>query len=571
MKKTIGLLVATAFLLLTSCNKSPLSVRFVNNICAEIYVASDGEAVVMFPIEDRAGESMVRLYRRSEPQDVGQYVRLAVNHIDYYVPFRLPPSHKLIVDGCSFESCCWDKLALGSADEIVVNHLPVLHFEPPYGWINDPNGMVWCDGEYHLFYQWNPYGAKWQNMSWGHAVSNDLVHWQHLDAVLFPDSLGAIFSGSAVVDSDNTSGFGKGAIIAIYTSAGERQAQSIAYSTDRGRTFTKYSANPVLSSVRTDFRDPKVFWYEPTKKWIMVVAAGGAIELYSSPNLKEWSFESRFGEGIGCHNGVWECPDLIELPYRSASRWVLLTSLDSGGDVGSATQYFIGRFDGNKFTPDDTEVRWIDYGRDNYAAVTWANAPQERKILLGWQNNWRYANDLPQNATRGRMTSPRELSLGDYNGRITLFAKPVREIQSAAQPTVINSLGEIDTDLPYIFDFSVCNDDAERVEIKLSNRFDQHLTLCFDFSQNTFSVDRERSGNCGFNDDFASTTVAQLPHKNCYRLELIVDALSVECFVDGGAVAMTQLVFPSEPYDRIEHVAFGGEATIKEISVNKVK
>ena len=284
------------------------------------------------------------------------------------------------------------------------------HFTPPVSWMNDPNGMVFYDGEYHLFYQHNPLGAEWGNMSWGHAISTDLMHWKQLNVALMPDHLGDIFSGCAVIDKNNTAGFGKDAMVAIYTSAGKVQSQSIAYSTDKGRTFTKYSANPVITNPGiADFRDPKVFWHNESNQWIMSLATKQTITFYGSANLKSWTRLSEFGDGIGSHGGVWECPDLVPLDYNGKTKWVLVVSINPGGpNGGSATQYFIGDFDGKTFRADALPYPlWMDYGRDNYAGVTWSNIPENdgRKIFMGWMSNWDYANNVPRLAASSPSSS----------------------------------------------------------------------------------------------------------------------------------------------------------------------
>src|SRR5690606_13223753 len=309
-------------------------------------------------------------------------------------------------------------------------HRPQTHFSPKETWINDPNGMVYFAGTYHLFYQHYPDSTVWGPMHWGHATSTDLVHWKHQPIALYPDSLGYIFSGSAVVDSNNTSGFGKDGripLVAIFThhdpkarEAGKNnyENQSIAYSLDSGKTWTKYAHNPVVRNPGiVDFRDPKVTWYEPDKKWIMTLATKDRITFFSSKNLKEWTKESEFGEKLGVHTGVWECPDLFPMNYNGETIWILIVSIGDGGpNGGSATQYFTGHFDGQKFIASDSTIKWIDYGPDNYAGVTWSNTG-DRKIFLGWMSNWRYASRVPTVKWRSAMTILRDLSLEKIDGK----------------------------------------------------------------------------------------------------------------------------------------------------------
>ena len=315
---------------------------------------------------------------------------------------------------------------------------PQIHYTPAKNWVNDPNGMVYIDGTWHLFYQYNPYGNGWGNMSWGHATSTDLVHWTEQPTALVPDALGDIFSGSAVYDADNTGGFGKGAMVAFYTAAGAHQQQALAYSTDGGKTFTKYDGNPIIANTtRGDFRDPKVFWHAETKRWVMSLALGWeyGIQFWTSTDLRTWREASTFTTEVGrCKRGQWECPDLLRMNYNGQEKWVLIVSVNPGGPViGSGTMYFVGNFDGEKFTADDLGYPlWLDYGLDNYAGVTWSNTPDGRIILIGWMNNWSYSGDVPCDPWRSAFTLPRELSLVDYQGKPVLASRPVKELDKLA-------------------------------------------------------------------------------------------------------------------------------------------
>ncbi len=324
---------------------------------------------------------------------------------------------------------------------------PQFHFSPETGWMNDPNGMVFYEGEYHLFYQYYPDSTVWGPMHWGHAVSTNMVNWTHLPVALYPDPLGYIFSGSAVADTENTSGFGTDEnhpLVAIFTyhnSEAEKggsvtfQNQGIAWSLDKGRTWTKYSGNPVLQNPgKRDFRDPKVFWHKESGKWIMILAVHDRVNLFSSADLKSWSFESEFGMDAGAHEGVWECPDLFPLKVegRSDTIWVMLVSINPGGpNGGSATQYFTGKFDGKKFIAHENDVKWIDWGTDNYAGVTWSGIPETdgRRLFLGWMSNWNYATVVPTTVWRSAMTIPRELTLSYENGNYILISIPVSELK----------------------------------------------------------------------------------------------------------------------------------------------
>jgi fructan beta-fructosidase len=450
---------------------------------------------------------------------------------------------------------------------------PQLHFSPREHWMNDPNGMVFVHGAYHLFFQYYPNGTTWGPMHWGHAVSKDLVHWRQLPIALYPDSLGYIFSGSIVVDSANTSGFGdigagrhtgrtggKIPLVAIFTQhdpQGERrggidfQNQSIAYSLDDGQTWVKYKKNPVLRNPGIkDFRDPKVIWYAPDKKWVMALATKDRITFYSSHNLKDWQKESEFGSDRGAHGGVWECPDLF--PMRLAGEgaemyWVLIVSINPGGpNGGSATQYFIGQFDGHRFVQVDDQsnkTKWIDYGPDDYAGVTWSNTGN-RRIFLGWMGNWNYANEVPTQSWRSAMTIPRTLILrksGD--GEIGLSSRPVYELNSLRSGM----------DSQYMASFE--GDPAKDFAIDLHNENDEHLVVGFDKSANQYYIDRSRSGDTAFHKGFAGRLFApRLAAEKKIRFTVVVDAASLELFADEGLTVMTALFFPKKPLTAISFV-----------------
>ncbi len=365
---------------------------------------------LLLPVQENAPEGKVNIIVNNEFQlEQNINIRLAREKVDYYVPLDLSAyqgkSVSVDVTGMPASSLCWKEIKLSDTFDSSnrETYRPVYHHTPMYGWMNDPNGMFYKDGVYHLYFQYNPYGSMWANMTWGHSTSTDLTHWTYEGTAIVPDAWGAIFSGSCVVDKDNTAGFGKGAVVAFYTSAkstpwGDIQSQSMAYSLDNGKTFIKYEHNPILTSTERDFRDPKVFWYAPGKHWVMMLAVGQEMQIYSSGNLKVWKKESSFGAMQGAHGGVWECPDLVELPIEGTKekKWVLICNLNPGGPFGgSAAQYFVGSFDGKKFVNESpTQTKWLDWGKDNYATVTWSNAPAGRCIALGWMSNWQYANNV---------------------------------------------------------------------------------------------------------------------------------------------------------------------------------
>ena len=407
--------------------------------------------------------------------------------------------------------------------------------------MNDPNGMFYKDGVWHLYYQYNPFGSQWENMNWAHSTSTDLMHWTYQGEAIQPDALGTIFSGSCVVDKDNTAGFGKDAVIAFYTSAGAAQTQSIAYSTDNGKTFKKYVDNPIITSDVPDFRDPNVFWHEDTKQWILILAAGQQMNIYSSKNLKDWKYESNFGEGYGNHGGVWECPDLLKV----GDKWVLICNINPGGPFGgSATQYFVGTFDGHKFTcaskPEVT--KWMDYGKDHYATVSFSNAPDGRIVVLPWMSNWQYANQVPTQQFRSANGLPREMGLFSYNGEDYVTIKPSPEVFAAFEQKPSGRLQAA----TWLEVTNIKNN----ASIVLSNDKGEKVTMVYDGKAGTFSMDRNESGLSDFNNDFKAKTVAPT-YGAVKALNIFVDRSSIEAFDADGKLSMTNLVFPTKPYDNV--------------------
>lgn len=462
--------------------------------------------------------------------------------------------------------------AIASAQTSYIEpHRPLIHFTPKEKWMNDPNGMVYHNGTYHLFYQYYPGGTVWGPMHWGHATSSDLMHWQHQPIALYPDTLGYIFSGSAVVDKNNTSGFGKNALVAIFThhdTAGEKkgrkdyQTQSIAYSLDNGKTWTKYAGNPVLKNPGiVDFRDPKVMWYEPQKKWVMTLATKDRITFYSSPDLKAWTSESEFGEKLGAHGGVWECPDLFTLNHNGKKIWVLIVNLNPGGpNGGSATQYFLGDFDGKTFTPSDTTTRWLDYGPDEYAGITWANTG-DRRIFLGWMSNWLYATVVPTEKWRSAMTIPRDLKLKGVGNEVLVASRPSRELAKIqSKPVSIQNVkvsksldlsGKVgNVSIPCRIDLNM--DQATDFSIVLSNDRGEEVVIGYDKAANQYFIDRSKSGKVDFHKEFAARHVAPRFTKNSKMdMTLVIDVASVEMFADDGLSVMTEIFFPNKPYNKI--------------------
>ena len=516
---------------------------------------------LLLPVEEKEEIANVRVIVNN--QTVKNFnVRLAVDKVDYYVPLQTAGNELIDITfhgdrrttGPIKDFACWKEMKMSDTFDTTNREKfrPAYHHTPAYGWMNDPNGMFYKDGVWHLYYQYNPYGSNWENMTWGHSTSKDLLHWEAQGNAIEADALGTIFSGSCVVDKKNTSGFGEGAVVAFYTSAGQSQTQSMAYSTDNGRTFTKYEKNPVLVSDVPDFRDPKVFWNPEIQKWNLILAAGQEMRIYTSPNLKDWTYESSFGKGYGNHDGVWECPDLMKLQVRGTDRqkWMLICNINPGGPFGgSATQYFVGEFDGKRFTCDHTDTRWMDYGKDHYATVTFDNAPDGRKVAIAWMSNWQYANQVPTKQYRSANSVPRDLDLFDYQGQTYCGVTPSKELSalrgkggSKFTPTC-----ELVVDL------------KGSTDIVLSNSKGEEVVMRYDQSAKTFTMNRTKSGDCSFSEAFPAETVAPT-YGNLKQLRIFIDHCSIEALDAEGKMAMTNLVFPSEPYDQIK--VKGGKFTV---------
>jgi fructan beta-fructosidase len=477
-------------------------------------------------------------------------------------------------------------------EKVTETHRPQFHFTPKTGWMNDPNGMVHYKGEYHLFYQYYPDSTVWGPMHWGHAVSKDMMRWEHLPIALYPDSLGYIFSGSAVVDENNTSGFQKGdekPLVAIFTShnmaiekAGKIniESQSIAYSLDKGRTWTKYANNPVIKNPNLrDFRDPKVSWHDASKQWILTLAAGNHVEFYSAPDLNNWQKVGEFGTTDGSHGGVWECPDLFPLKVDNGAveKWVLLVNIGNGApNGGSCGQYFIGQFDGKTFKNDNkpTDTLWLDYGKDNYATVTWSGSTDGRRISLGWMSNWEYAQKVPTQLWRSAMTLPRELSLKTTGKGVRLFQKPVKEqeiLRGGKQQISAQSISEslalktstISNELSLSFDLSKTT--AQDLGIVLSNKKGEKVLIGFEKSTNRFYVDRTKGGKKDFEKRFSGRHYApREATSNLLKMNVHIDVASVELFADDGALAMTDVFFPNEDFNQIALFSKNGVAFLME-------
>jgi fructan beta-fructosidase len=472
-------------------------------------------------------------------------------------------------------SCGKKSASIVAPDSLYYNeaHRPQLHFSPKEKWMNDPNGMIYYQGEYHLFYQYYPEAMVWGPMHWGHAVSTDMIHWQHLPIAIYPDSLGLIFSGSAVADENNTSGLGtteKPPMVAMFTyhsmekeKAGkiDYQNQGIAYSIDKGRTWTKYDHNPVLKNPGIkDFRDPKVFWHAETKKWIVILAVHDHIELYSSDDLKTWHKLSEFGKTYGTHGGVWECPDLfqVKVEKENSKKWVMLVSVNPGGpNGGSGTQYFTGDFDGVKFVADENKktIKWLDYGPDDYAGVTWSNTPGERKLFLGWMSNWAYAQQVPTSPWRSAMTLPRELKLEKISNSFYLKSAVTEELnkQVTSEKTfdtvIIKDSISIWKGSPFDASMALMEGsiEAKDLEFNFTNSLKQQMTIRFDADKKQFYIDRGNAGSNDFSKEFRGKNYSpRISTSDTIKFTIVTDVSSVEVFLDDGLSVMTSIYFPDK-------------------------
>ena len=582
---------------------------------------------LLLPIQEEQDEAQVLLSTGSK-DDTWMDVRLAQNGADYYVPFALGDGKTATVKilGLKKDALAINLMRLSDTFDTTNTdyYRPSYHFTPLYGWMNDPNGMVYKDGEYHLYFQYNPYGSKWGNMHWGHAVSRDLIHWEHLDPAIARDPVGHIFSGSSVVDKKNTAGFGKDAIIAIYTnnSVNHDEVQCIAYSNDNGRTFTKYEGNPVLTPFDglKDFRDPKVFWYEKDKCWFMIVSADKETRFYKSKNLKKWDYVSAFGKGLGQQPCQYECPDFFQLPVNGDEKnkkWVMTMNINPGCWFGgSATEYFVGDFDGKNFTcPDANDVKWLDWGKDHYATVAFSNTGS-RMLAITWMSNWQYANLTPFKQNRGANGLPRELKLYEKNGKYYIsedvapealaLRKSTKELGSqtvegekafAGATSGMEGAFEIEADVTAdangIAGIELYNNKRERTLIYIDMKegkvvMDRTESGLTDFGKQSvphdieLAWDKQRAAegkqparienSINYKNDFALATWAPLSlcqeGKKTFHLDIFADKSSIELFVDGGRIAMTNLVFPVAPYENVKLYSKGGKAEFQNMKIH---
>ena len=550
MKKTVLMFMA---LLMTLGLKAHVKPIVLGDKHAMLKV-KQGEKYLLLPVQESEEIAAIAVLNGDNEMVKRLNVKLAIDRVDYYMPLELKGARLLDIEfhgdrrqkGAVSEFVCWREMKYsGSFDTTNREHFrPVYHHTPLYGWMNDPNGMFYKDGVWHLYYQYNPYGSQWENMTWGHSTSRDLIHWEAQPLAIEADWLGSIFSGSCVTNGDE--------VVAMYTSAGHHQTQSIAFSKDGGRTFTKYAGNPVLTtSDVADFRDPRPFWNEDIKAWNLILAAGQEMRIYSSKDLKDWKYESSFGKEYGNHGGVWECPDLFEID----GNWVLICNINPGGPFGgSATQYFVGQFDGHKFTCESMPkvTKWLDYGKDHYATVSFYNAPENRHVVLAWMSNWQYANQVPTKQFRSANSIPRDLGLFRCGEETYVSVVPSKEMLALRGAKVKKPTETCE----------ILVDTKNNTEIVLSNTKGEQVVMKYDAAKLTFSMDRVNSGDVSFSEAFPAVTEAPT-FGTIKQLRIFIDRCSIEAFDAEGKMAMTNLVFPSEPYNNIK--VKGGKATIFEI------
>lgn len=610
--KRIRIVIASSLMLATSLLSATVSAADgvevshlgVNNTLVRITGAGK---YLLLPVQESNDDAKVSVLADGKIEKTIN-VRLAKSKVDYFVPFDLDPyrGHDILLNIVTTQNrsnireakddACWKNLTLADTFDTTnrEKYRPAYHHTPLYGWMNDPNGMFYKDGRWHLYYQWNPYGSKWQNMTWGHSSSADLVRWEHHPAAIEANGLGTVFSGSSVVDSANTAGFGRDAVVALYTSADVNQTQSLAHSSDGGMTFEIYPGNPVLT-LESEARDPNMFWDADNGRWVMSLAHALDHEMlfFTSPDLKEWTLQGSFGKGIGAQDGVWECPDLFRLKVDGSGeeKWVLVCNINPGGPFGgSATQYFTGDFDGKTFIADiDAEgvipTKWMDYGKDHYATVSWSDVPDNRRVLIGWMSNWQYAGEVPTMQYRSANTLPREAGLFRApDGQLYLSSSPLAELAALRDKPSVSvrnkPAGGNGRNFPLPGSnggaceilLDIDSRKAGSVDITISNNDGESALLCYDAKAHTMSFDRRRSGLTDFSQDFPTVTTAPtFETDGKLSLRIFIDRSSIEVFGNGGKTVMTNLVFPTVPYSSVSVSAKGGNARIENLKIYPIK
>lgn len=569
----------------------------VNNTLVRI--DTDGKYLIL-PIQESNDETPVNVIVDGK-LDRTLNIRLAKSKVDYTVPLNLEKyaGKKVVLMITTTQNrssvreikddACWSNIVVTDTFDTSnrEKYRPAYHHTPLYGWMNDPNGMFYKDGVWHLAYQWNPYGSKWQNLSWGQSTSSDLIHWTHqADAVLEPDGIGMIFSGSSAIDSTNSAGFGKNAVVAMYTSAAASQVQSLAWSEDGGYTYKKFPGNPTLT-LESEARDPNMLWNSEKKEWVLLLAHALDHEMliFTSPDMKEWTLQSKFGQGLGAQDGVWECPDMFQLPVEGTGekKWVLLCNLNPGGIFGgSATQYFIGNFDGKTFTPDldvhgKVPTKWLDYGKDHYATVSFSDAPGGRRTVIGWMSNWQYASVVPTMQFRSANTLPREMGIFRGNdGQFYVSSTPSPELV-ALRDRIFKSVNNTTVGtkaqkyaIPELCEILMTIDPAkaDAVNLMLSNDSGEYVEMVYDVKKGALSFDRRQSGIVDFSQDFPAITYAPTHSADGkVSLRIFIDRSSIEVFGNEGRFVMTNLVFPNKPYSTLSLTADGGKAKISNLKI----
>lgn len=609
MKKTFKFLITLAvgsFASLTVNADDGIKIEHLGTNNTLVRVVSDGK-YLMLPVQETNDEATVNVIVDGK-LDRTLNVRLAKSKVDYTVPLNLEKyaGKNVVLNIITTQSrssvreakddACWGNFVVTDTFDTANREKfrPVYHHTPLYGWMNDPNGMFYKDGVWHLAFQWNPYGSKWQNLSWGQSTSRDLIHWESQpNAVIEPDGLGMIFSGSSAIDKTNSAGFGEDAVVAMYTSAATSQIQSLAWSNDGGYSYNVYPGNPVLT-LESEARDPNMFWNPETKEWTLVLAHALEHEMliFTSPDMKEWKLQSSFGKGLGAQGGVWECPDLFQLqiPGTDIKKWVLMCNINPGGPFGgSGIQYFVGEFDGKTFTSDTDAVghvptKWLDFGKDNYALVSWSDAPDGRRTVIGWMSNWQYAAEVPTKQFRNANTLPRDLELfKGKDGQYYVASEPVKEIEALRGKLISNQRNVSIGVKGHNFDLPKSNDGvgeilltidpekAQTVNIILSNSNDEKVVMTYSPVQQNLSFDRRSSGEIDFSQDFPSVTVAPtFGNSKEVQLRIFIDRSSIEVFINGGRSVMTNLVFPTVPYNTLSVSAGNDKAKIKELKIYSI-
>lgn len=598
---TVAAAIAIGAINVSANDGSGVKIEHLGTNNTLVRVTADGRYLIL-PVQESNDEAMINVLVDGK-LDRTLNVRLAKTKVDYTVPLEISryAGKKVLLNVVTSQNrasvreakddACWNNFSVADTFDTSNREKfrPAFHHTPLYGWMNDPNGMFYKDGLWHLYYQWNPFGSKWQNMTWGHSSSPDMIHWTHHPAAIEPDGLGTVFSGSSAIDRENSAGFGKDAVLAMYTSAGVSQIQSLAWSSDNGNTFSKYEGNPTLT-LESEARDPNMFWNPDTKLWTLVLAHALEHEMliFTSPDMKQWTLQSRFGKGLGAQDGVWECPDLFELPLEGTDtkKWVLLCNLNPGGLFGgSATQYFVGDFDGKTFTPDlDAEgkvpTKWLDFGKDHYATVSFSDAPAGRRTVVGWMSNWQYAAEVPTMQFRSANTLPRDLSLFRHSdGQLYVACAPSPEmltlrghiVKAVAKQTVRTK--PVRFAIPPVCEImlDVEPQKADSVVLVLSNSKDEKVAMTYDPVKNRFSFDRRQSGITDFSQDFPSVTAAPVMcADNKLSLRIFIDRSSIEVFEKDGRFVMTNLVFPNEPYSTLSFQSVGGNARIQNLKIYSI-